>query len=102
MDLKQLYKNVITGESILLDPKESTMCPYSEIFTPLTDWVVTHNNDTMLIVMQVFVNDILVDPDEVVINDGNTFTVKFGVPTAGRVNFLVYNGIGGNGCGVVD
>ena len=91
MNLKELFKNLKDGKYVISETSEFTLCAYThEQFHPLREWSVNHYNNSTLVAVQVFVDDELIDPDQIVINSPDRFTIKFLEPTAGRVNFVIH------------
>ena len=90
MNLRELFRNIKTKELEIGNPDGKVICPYTHVQTdPLIEWNVNHSNNSLLLAVQVYVDDILVEPDAIVIDTLNRFTVKFLEPTVGRVNFVI-------------
>ena len=101
MNLKELFRNARDGSFLLSDTTGFALCPYSHVQNDaLMEWTVTHNNNSLLVAVQVFINDELYEPEDIVINSLDQFTIKFSEPVAGRVNFIVQRA-DINACGVV-
>jgi len=91
MDLRRWFKSKTDGSNFLSDNEGNTLCAFS--FTQVVssdEWVINHNNDSTIIAIQIFIGGELVEPDEIIINDSNTFTVQFSTPLTGVVNFMLF------------
>ncbi len=90
MDLKRWFKSKTDGSNFLSEDTGSVICAYEFTHIPVSDeWVINHDNDSIILAVQVFINNELIEPDEITINNSNTFTINFSIPVSGVVNFLV-------------
>jgi hypothetical protein len=97
--LRQLYRNRTTGEDIITEGIVTSMCGYAFVQnSPSDTWLVVHNNNSIIFGVQVYVNNMLETPDEIIIRSGS-FDIKFSEPVAGVANFLVFKQ--GAECGVL-
>jgi hypothetical protein len=91
MILRQFFKNRADGTNLLADEAGLNLCGYTFEQTTASDtWVALHNNDSTILAVQVYIDDILVEPQDIIINNSNKFTITFSEEVTGIVNFLVY------------
>ena len=77
----------------------TSMCGYAFAQNvPSDTWLVVHNNNSIILGVQVYVNNILESPDEIIIRRGS-FDIKFSEPVAGVANFLIFKQ--GSACGAL-
>ena len=101
MDLRRWTKSKTDGTNILSLDTGNTLCAYSFTQEVVSDqWVINHNNDSIIIAVQVYIGGELVTPDDITINDSNTFTITFSEAVSGLVNFLVFK-VGSAICGEI-
>lgn len=98
--LRELYRDRSTSEDLITEGIVTSMCGYTYEQPVASDtWLVIHNNNSIIFGVQVYVNNILVEPDEITILSDNSFRIKFSQPVAGVANFLVFKQ--GDSCGVI-
>ena len=77
---------VLTGVSI---GAGATFKKYTQTFSASTDWVVEHNQNSTVYLVQAFGADgKVIIPDEIVTTDADTITVEFNSAQAGRVTIV--------------
>ncbi len=102
MQLGQWFKSKTDGSNYITVASGNSLCAYSFTQTTAsTDWVIEHNNNSIIIAIQVFIDNELVEPDEIVINSPNVFTVKFSSEVSGVVNFMLYKTGSVDDCAVI-
>jgi len=100
MELIPLYRDLNTGIDTLKKTTSVPLCGYSHTQQTASDeWVLNHNNDSTILAVQIYVNRILVEPDEIILDTGSTVRIRFATPTVGEANLLVLNA--NFGCGVL-
>ena len=96
MQLRRWLKSKTDGSNFLTSSMDSMLCAFSFTQIVASDtWVIQHNNNSIILAIQVYIDDELVEPDDITINDLNTFTISFSESLSGVVNFLLYK-VGGD------
>src|SRR4051812_7715001 len=91
MTLLKLYKDLQTGSFILMDKDDPILCPFQFIQSvPDTIWHVIHNRDSLNIAIQIYVNNKLVTPHDIINITPDSFDILFSIPVNGVANVAVY------------
>ena len=92
--LRELFRNRADGTDVITEGGASSIVGYSfEQASATRLWVVRHQNNSLILGIQVYINSELVEPDDITIVSSNTFEVRFSEPVVGIVNFLTFTAI---------
>src|SRR5229473_1070926 len=91
LQLSKLYKDIKTGSFVIFDDNDLLLCPFQFIQgIPSNIWTIVHNRHSLNIAVQVYINNQLAMPDDVIIINENSFEVHFQTPVNGFINVLLY------------
>ena len=80
-------KYVVKGSEI-----NNTLQAFKAIIeTPATTWVVVHGQNTFSVIVKVYVNDVEVKPDSIVLTDSNRITISFSEETTGVAHVFLFD-----------
>jgi hypothetical protein len=88
-----IYIDLDTGKYVVKGSEiNSTLQAYRAIIdTPATSWVVVHGQNTYSVLVKVYVDDVEVKPDSVVITDSNRVTIDFSEATVGVAHIFLFD-----------
>ena len=104
MTLGKLYLDTKSGKKVISASRSSCVIFEQYVFDDSLMWEISHQYETMVVSVQVFVNNELVIPNDIVIEDNATIKLYFNQDTfdgfsTGFCNVLFYTNVG---CGYTD